>query len=120
MKCPDCGNTDKLSHLGPVAGKPDLDGYHCARCGRLFTNDAPKPARAIVVVEESGIGTLLTLANRLPCEELRGWLKNQRCQVGPIFEPVAGTFAFYVYKKRESICDLIGQHGRFTVEMAKG
>jgi hypothetical protein len=64
-----------------------------------------------VFVEKSGISKMLTLAERWRADELRRWLKIQRCQVGPVFESDAGRFSFFVYSKRHAIGDLIAKHG---------
>lgn len=122
LKCPGCGNADKLSHLGPVEGQPGQDGYRCAQCGRLFVaspeGDSHGSTSPMVVVEKSGIGTLITLAERSTCEELRAWLKDQPYRVGTTFEPVSGVFAFYVYKRPDTVAATIGRHGNFMVERA--
>ncbi|HVX11019.1 MAG TPA: response regulator [Pirellulales bacterium] len=73
--------------------------------------------QVLVSVEKSGISNILTVSQRQGADELRRWLKAQRCRVGPVFEPAAGRFAFFVYSKRHLIGDLIAQHGGFTVEM---
>jgi len=79
------------------------------RTGRPISGDVG------VVVEKSGISNVLSVAKRPDADELRSWLKYQRCRVGPVFEPIAGRFAFYVYTRRHLIGDLIAKHGGFHV-----
>lgn len=69
-----------------------------------------------VSVEKSGISHILTLPDRSAADELRQWLKLQRCRVGPVFEPDAGQLAFFVYAKRYCIHELIAKHGGFSVK----
>jgi CheY-like chemotaxis protein len=69
----------------------------------------------LVLVEKSGISNILSLAQRADAEELRQWLKNQRCRVGPIFEPTTGRFAFFAYSRRHLVGDLIEKLGGFRV-----
>lgn len=71
-----------------------------------------------VSVEKSGISNIVTMSERSDADELRQWLKAQRCRVGPIFEPHVGRFGFFVYSKRHCI-ELIEKHGRFTVDKSK-
>ncbi|HVX15577.1 MAG TPA: response regulator [Pirellulales bacterium] len=59
-----------------------------------------------VTIEKSGISVLVTMRERSSAEDLRQWLKAQRCRVGPTFEPDAGQFGFYCYSKRRCINDL--------------
>lgn len=66
-----------------------------------------------VSIEKSGISNILTLRKQSDAQELRSWLKYQRCRVGPVFEPAAGQFGFFVYSKRHSIGELIAKHGGF-------
>ncbi|MGH7140992.1 MAG: hypothetical protein ACREHD_35115, partial [Pirellulales bacterium] len=61
----------------------------------------------------------ITLPERAAADELRGWLKDLRCRVGPVFEPSAGQFSFFVYSRRREISDLVAQHPRFRLDLAK-
>jgi CheY-like chemotaxis protein len=68
-------------------------------------------------IEKSGISDLVALATRAAAEELRGWLKNQRCRVGPIFKPSdeAEEFGFFVYSRRHALPDLVMKNTRFKL-----
>jgi CheY-like chemotaxis protein len=70
---------------------------------------------AVVSVKKSGISNMLTTGRRSDAEELRSWLKEQTCRVGPVFEQSTGQWAFFVYSKRHSLCELIAKHGAFRV-----
>lgn len=70
---------------------------------------------AVVSVKKSGISSMLTMCKRSEAEELRGWLKEKGCRVGPVFEPPTGQSAFFVYSKRQSLCELIAKNGGFRV-----
>jgi uncharacterized protein YaaQ len=72
--------------------------------------------KPVVTLTKSGISTFLTSTDRGACDELRTLLKNQCRRVGPVFAPMSGTFAFYVYRRLEFVCELIGKHGGFMVE----
>ena len=67
-----------------------------------------------ISVAKSGFSSLVTLPVRSAADELRGWLKEQRCRVGPIFE-TDGQFSFFVYSKRHCLRELIGKNGGFSV-----
>ena len=95
------------SRLLVAQSRQGLDDYW--RTGRPIQRDVP------VSVAKSGISNILSLSQRPDAEELRQWLKDQRCRVGPVFEPAAGRFAFFVYSRRREIVDTIGKHGNFRV-----
>lgn len=67
-----------------------------------------------VTIERSGIANILTVAERLAADELRRWLKEQRCRVGPVFEQEPGRLSFFVYSRRHCIGELIAKNGRFS------
>lgn len=69
-------------------------------------------------IEKSGISDLVALATRAAAEELRSWLKSQRCRVGPIFQPSEQVeqFGFFVYSRRHSLPDLVMKNTRFKLE----
>jgi CheY-like chemotaxis protein len=71
----------------------------------------------LVSMEKSGISNVLTLSQRPAADELRRWLKDQRCRVGPVFERTAGRFAFFVYTRRHLIGDLIARRGGYQLQM---
>ncbi len=71
----------------------------------------------LVEIEKSGISRSLTLIERPAAEELRRWLKEQRCRVGPVFESGAERFSFFVYSRRQEIGQLVAQHGKFKVSV---
>ncbi|HVX10237.1 MAG TPA: response regulator [Pirellulales bacterium] len=83
-----------------------LDAYCQRRLGKL-----------LVSVEKSGISNVISLSERSSADELRRWLKEQRCRVGPVFEQDPGRFSFYCYSKRHRIGELIAKRGTFIVEM---
>ncbi|HEX7447844.1 MAG TPA: response regulator [Pirellulales bacterium] len=68
-----------------------------------------------VNIEKSGISRSLTLTERSTAEELRLWLKEQRCRVGPVFESGVEQFSFFVYSRRQELGRLVAQHGKFRV-----
>lgn len=80
-----------------------------------------RPAAAVSVnavavnIEKSGISRSLTLNERSAAEELRRYLKEQGCRVGPVFEPGEGRFSFYVYSRRQELGQLVAQHGKYNV-----
>lgn len=75
---------------------------------------APVARRQVpVAIEKSGISHIITLRERAAADELRRWLKDQRCRVGPVFEPDPERFCFYVYSRRRDIRDLIAKHPGF-------
>lgn len=96
----------RQSHQLSEQARRDLDTYWRTR---------REPAE--VSIEKSGISNVLTLRERSDAEELRTWLKHQRCRVGPVFEPAAGEFGFFVYSKRHSIGELIAKHGGFRIHL---
>lgn len=69
-----------------------------------------------VTIEKSGISSIITVAERPAADELRRLLKEQRCRVGPVFEPHAGRFSFFVYTRRHDAHQLIAKNPRFRVE----
>jgi hypothetical protein len=71
-------------------------------------------ARTPVSIKKSGISNIVTLPVRSAADELRGWLKEQRCRVGPIFDS-DGQFSFFVYSKRHCLRDLIGKNSAFSL-----
>jgi CheY-like chemotaxis protein len=73
----------------------------------------------LVSVEKSGISNLLTLGQRSAADELRSWLKDQRCRVGPVFQPATGRFAFFVYTRRHLVGNLIARRGGYKVEVPR-
>lgn len=114
MKCPECGDTE-YQRYWLVPEELNQTGYRCAKCGRLYATTLIV-APASVRVTKSGISNLLTVDDSGAGTELRQWLQGQGCRVGPLFEPTAGRFAFFVYSRRDRVVPLIGQHGRFRVE----
>lgn len=72
-----------------------------------------------VSIEKSAISNIVTMSERWDADELRQWLKTQRCRVGPVFEPSVGRFGFFVYSKRHAVGELIAKHGRFNVAKTK-
>jgi hypothetical protein len=76
---------------------------------------APSRVCMPVAVEKSGISNIITLPHRHAAEELRRWLKEQRCRVGPVFEPAPGAFAFFVYSKRHCIRELIAKNRAYSL-----
>ena len=103
----------------PPAVRPDVQRE--ASDGRT-KELLPAPERISVEpvpfsIEKSGISDLVALATRAAAEELRGWLKNQRCRVGPIFKPSdeAEQFGFFVYSRRHSLPDLVMKNTRFKL-----
>jgi CheY-like chemotaxis protein len=91
------------SHRLSEQSRQELDAYWKSR-------GLPQ---ASVSIEKSGISNMLTFQQRLSADELRSWLKGQRCRVGPVFESAPGRFSFFVYSKRHLIGDLIAKHGGF-------
>lgn len=71
--------------------------------------------RVPVSVEKSGISHCVNLPQRPAADELRRWFKEQRCRVGPVFEPAVGVYAFFVYSKRHCIRELIAKHGEYSL-----
>lgn len=69
-----------------------------------------------VIIEKSGIRDLMTLPSRPAAEELRRWLREQRCRVGPVFEPSdkTGGSSFFVHSRRV-VRELVMKNARFTL-----
>ncbi len=88
------------------AARRSLDEYY-----RQRQSAAPVP----VSVRKSGISRVVNLPDRPAAAELRRWLKSRSCRVGPVFEPEAGLFAFFVYSRRREVVDLIAGHAAFKV-----
>lgn len=81
--------------------------------------DAPSEGRRVgsripVSIIKSGISIIVTLPVRSAADELRAWLKEHRCRVGPVFES-DGQFTFFVYSKRHCIGELIAKNERFSL-----
>lgn len=93
-----------------AAMRRELDDFWC----QLRRSVASIP----VTIEKSGTSRLVTLAERGAAEELRRWLKFQRCRVGPVFESGDEQFAFFVYSRRQEIAELVAQYGKFKVDCA--
>ena len=72
-----------------------------------------------VTIEKSGISHIITLPERAAADELRRLLKEQRYRVGPVFEPEAGRFSFFVYTRRRQVPELVAKHAGFKLEAAK-
>lgn len=68
-----------------------------------------------VSIAKSGISNVVTMSERPDADELRQWLKVERCRVGPVFEPADGRFGFFVYSQRQTIGERIAKHGGFIV-----
>lgn len=109
---------------GSDGGVPPAAGPHvpCALSDGHIDELRRTPERISVEpvsfsIEKSGISDLVALATRAAAEELRGWLKNQRCRVGPIFKPSdeAEQFGFFVYSRRHALPDLVMKNTRFKL-----
>lgn len=88
------------------AAREGLDEYYRQR----------RPATLIpVTIQKSGISRIVSLPERPAAEELRRWLKARLCRVGPVFEPQAGQFAFFVYSRRLEVAELVSGHAGFQV-----
>lgn len=67
--------------------------------------DAPSLApteRVDVRVRKSGISDIFYFADQASAQELRGWLRQRGCRVGPVFEPTTGQVAFYNYSRHQA------------------
>lgn len=69
-----------------------------------------------VTVQKSGISRIISLPDRPSADELRRWLKARSCRVGPVFEPQAGQFAFFIYSRRMEVLELISGHAGFRLQ----
>lgn len=67
-----------------------------------------------VRVRKSGISELFCFADRTKAEELRAWLHERGCRLGPIFEPAAGEVAFFNYS-RQLARRLLRENRRFRL-----
>lgn len=74
--------------------------------------------RTAVSIKKSGLSSILTLQQRSSADELRSWLREQCCRVGPVFESERGQFSFFIYSKRHAIGELVDRHGGFRATAA--
>lgn len=58
--------------------------------------------RVDVRIRKSGISELFYFADQASAQELRGWLRQRGCRVGPVFEPSAGQIAFFNYSRHQA------------------
>ena len=66
-----------------------------------------------VVIQRSGIASILSLLNRADAQQLHDYLKAQGCKMGEIFD--AGEFSFFAYSIKHSIRDTIAQCAAYRV-----
>lgn len=72
-----------------------------------------------VAIKKSGISSLVSLPARDAADELRRWLKEHRCRLGPIFESSGEPtqYCFFVYTGRQAIAELAARNVRFRFRL---
>lgn len=60
------------------------------------------PAPVFIRLQKSGISDMIVLEDWELAEQLRQWLRDRGCRVGPVFEPAAGEVAFFCYSRRQA------------------
>lgn len=53
-------------------------------------------------VQKSGISDIIVLEDRSLAAQIRQWLRERGCRVGPVFAPSAGQAAFFTYSRRQA------------------
>lgn len=68
-----------------------------------------------VAITKSGLSSTLTLPSRAAANELRRWLKEQRCRIGPVFQRHGDLmqFSFCVYSRRQALGEIVAMNVRF-------
>jgi hypothetical protein len=67
-----------------------------------------------VVMQPSGIASIVSLPNRHDAQRVRDHLKAQGCTVGEIFE-VPGEFSFFAYSIKHPVRETISQTGDYRL-----
>lgn len=69
----------------------------------LLAVETPPGADLVFVrLQKSGISDMIVLDDKNLAGQLRLWLRERGCRVGPVFEPSAGQFAFFTYSRRQT------------------
>lgn|SRR5487761_1352938 len=88
-------------------GQPKSDGPKGAGAnGAGAMAVATEPV--LIRVQKSGISDMVLLEDRGLAEQLRQWLRERGCRVGPVFEPAAGQAGFFTYSRRQARTLLAG------------
>lgn len=74
----------------------------------------------VISIKKSGISNMVALPARAAADELRRWLKEHGCRVGPVFEPPGdpAQFCFFVYSRRRGIGELAAKNVRFRFRLS--
>ncbi|HWB12714.1 MAG TPA: hypothetical protein VG826_26045 [Pirellulales bacterium] len=67
-----------------------------------------------VVLQKSGIASILSLSHLTDARLVHDYLKAQGCTVGEIFE-VPGEFSFFAYSIKHPVRETIAQNGHYRL-----
>jgi hypothetical protein len=65
-----------------------------------------------VVIQRSGVASILSSQNQTDAEQIHDYLKSQGCTVGRYFEQ-RGEFAFFAFSIKHPVRETIAQHGGY-------
>lgn len=74
----------------------------CLQAREGADRNQERAERVDVRIRKSGISEIFYFADRASAQELRGWLRQRGCRVGPVFEPDAGQIAFFNYSRHQA------------------
>lgn len=69
---------------------------------------------AVLHIRKSGISEVISLDNENVAVQLRQWLRERGCRVGPVFYQSPGKCAFFAYSRRQMRA-LLAAHPQFQI-----
>ena len=96
-----------------------VEGPSAAIDMRRSVGQSAADEHVAVTIKRSGISSLVSLPARDAADELRRWLKEHRCRLGPVFESPGepAQYCFFVYTGRQAIAELAERNVRFRYRL---